>query len=327
MPSTARTCLLVALLTACSSGASTIDDDASTTDALEAVDSGGDDTVPDAEPDGDEDTDAPMATDVRDAGADSDGPGGNEGDAEDGGTTGGDTDPGGTPPETDADGAHRDADDAEIPEVGDPDGHASDAGAASDAGDSGTGSDAGDAASDSDATETGSDPDTADGIDGAPDLPPDPCVAIEATGDAVGDVPEDVTLLDCDGVAHSLRDLCAADAAWIYLYTGWCPPCQRTADQADAFFTEFRDRGLASYLVITQTPEFGVPNAGYCAGVRDHFGLSMPVLYDPDLALPAALGTGNNAVHLVLGPGNVIAHKDQYGTLSDVREVVEGLLP
>ncbi len=45
--------------------------------------------------------------------------------------------------------------------------------------------------------------------------PPDGLMGVEP-----GDVVPDLELLDCDGVAHTFHDLCDAEAAWIFTFSG-----------------------------------------------------------------------------------------------------------
>lgn len=160
------------------------------------------------------------------------------------------------------------------------------------------------------------------------DVEPAPeCLELAATGSAIGDIPEDVTLLDCDGNEHSLRGLCAEQAAWVFIYTGWCPPCQENARIANDFAAEFAAEGFASYFVISQTQTFDEPDADYCAGIRDQFGLTMPVLFDPDHAMPAAVGTPYFDIDIVLGADNELLFAKQHASRDEVRVVIRSRLP
>ncbi|MFT6399214.1 MAG: peroxiredoxin [Bradymonadia bacterium] len=153
------------------------------------------------------------------------------------------------------------------------------------------------------------------------------CLELVATGSDIGDVPTDVTLLDCDGNEHSLRELCAEQAAWVFVYTGWCPPCQVNAGIANEFAAEFASDGFATYFVVSETQTFDEPDADYCSGIRDRFGLTMPVLFDPDQAMPAAAGMPHFDIDIVLGADNELLFAKQHASREEVREVILSRLP
>lgn len=167
--------------------------------------------------------------------------------------------------------------------------------------------------------------------DAEPDLVPDVaegpiCLSAEATGAQIGQVPEDVVLQDCEGNEVRLRSLCEERAAWVFIYTGWCPPCQTVARQAQAFANRFAGEGFASYFVISETQEFSEPDAEYCAGIREQFRLTMPVLIDPGKTLPAAVDNPYFDIDVVLGPGNELLFADQHSDRDDVAAVIEAAL-
>ena len=73
----------------------------------------------------------------------------------------------------------------------------------------------------------------------------------------------------------------------------------------------------------------GTPaNAAFCASVRDQYGLTMPVLYDPDGVLPTALGIsgGVNSWSIVLAEGAVIKLKKKYASNAAVKAAIEAEL-
>lgn len=163
--------------------------------------------------------------------------------------------------------------------------------------------------------------------DTAPDVPPSLCPPTGPFGTDVGDTVADVSLMDCDGGIHRVADLCEADAAWIFLYAGWCPPCQRRAASAAAFYASIAGSGdVEAWFVVSETASYAAPGPADCAAARDRFGLTMTVLYDPDQALPEALGTEYWSVDAVLGPGNTLVFTDQYGSDDDVTDAMAPLL-
>lgn len=152
------------------------------------------------------------------------------------------------------------------------------------------------------------------------------CADSPGTGTGVGEVPDDVVLLDCDGNEVRLRDTCEARATWVFMYTGWCPPCQRNARDAAEIAAEFEGDDFAALFVITQTDESEEPSADYCAGIRERFGLEVPVLIDPDRLLPNAVGAPHFDIDLVMGPGNQILFVEQHAERDDVRAFISETL-
>lgn len=218
-------------------------------------------------------------------------------------------------------------------DTAEPDGSDGDAGA-SDAGDTGVmdadedaATDAGEDATDDSGTDVTVDASPDASEDTAPDAPPSLCPPTGPFGTGIGDTVADVTLMDCDGGTHHLADLCDADAAWIFLYAGWCPPCQRRAASAAAFYASIAGSGdVEAWFVVSETASYAAPGPADCAAARDRFGLTMTVLYDPEQALPEALGTEYWSVDAVLGPGNTLVFTDQYGSDDDVADAMEPLL-
>ncbi len=79
------------------------------------------------------------------------------------------------------------------------------------------------------------------------------------------------------------------------------------------------------YLVITNTGNFGsLPDAAYCAAVRDNFGLTMPVLFDANGVFPGHTGTGTKDEHIVLDETGTIVHTS--GSQSQAFGAINNLL-
>ena len=154
---------------------------------------------------------------------------------------------------------------------------------------------------------------------------PTTCPPTGPFGTAVGDAVPDVTLMDCDGAEHSLHELCDHEALWVFEFAQWCPPCRAFAPDVNRIYERFQDRDLAAYFVFTETDSFGPPTAADCAAVRDAYGLTMPVLYDPSGAFPAALGVATNAYNVILTRGGVIDWEGHYAE-SQVEGQLERLL-
>lgn len=139
--------------------------------------------------------------------------------------------------------------------------------------------------------------------------PPALCPPTGPFGDDPGEIAEDLVLMDCDGVAHSLHDLCERDVVWLFEMADWCPPCRAFADgDANRIYDRFTSESASfeGWMVISEDSAFAPADADDCAAVRDRYGIHMPVLYDPAGAFQAAFGVPSNEVHVVLRRGAVI---------------------
>lgn len=146
-------------------------------------------------------------------------------------------------------------------------------------------------------------------------------------GTAVGDVAPDVTLLDCEGNEVSLHEsLCDGSVGWAFVYAEWCPPCRSFArDDVESIWQSYRDQGLSGVVVVTADASYDAPTAELCAEVRDRYGLTMPVLFDPTGALPSGLDVRSNAVNVLFSEGMRIEWKGRYAE-SEVGGRIAGLL-
>ncbi|MFT7578959.1 MAG: hypothetical protein ACI9MR_000621 [Myxococcota bacterium] len=81
------------------------------------------------------------------------------------------------------------------------------------------------------------------------------------------------------------------------------------------------------FVVITENNSGSPPNAAYCRAIRDAFGLTMPVLYDPTGEFLSAAGLGSpNAWGVVTSEGVVIENKSKYSQTNahaKIREILE----
>jgi hypothetical protein len=101
---------------------------------------------------------------------------------------------------------------------------------------------------------------------------------------------------------------------------------QENAAEAAAIASEFAGDGFAAYFVITQNGEFDEPDADYCAGIRERFGLEVPVLLDPNRALPEAVDSTFFDIDVVMGPGNEVLFTQQHALRDEVRDAIRAAL-
>ena len=83
---------------------------------------------------------------------------------------------------------------------------------------------------------------------------------------------------------------------------------------AEQVYQTYRAQGgndFEAWIIVTQTNTFGAPNANHCRSVRSQYGLTMPVLYDPNGDWVRMMGISTNHYNIVLGPENRIEYKNQ----------------
>lgn len=93
-------------------------------------------------------------------------------------------------------------------------------------------------------------------------------------------------------------------------------------------YQDYKAQGYKQYLLINDASGFGSkPTSTYCKQIRDMYGLTFPVLFDPTGAFTAAYGfTGSNEQNIVLDEGGVIIYKKRYANQNEVKTVIEGAL-
>jgi peroxiredoxin len=136
----------------------------------------------------------------------------------------------------------------------------------------------------------------------------------------------DYTLQTCDGETVSIHELCGNPASLIIGYAGWCPPCNSNAPLWQTGYASRADSGLGAYFVINQNTSAAVPDATYCAGTRDRFGLTMPVLFDPTGRFHSTLGMAANDSSIVIDSDFEVIATGQYRSTSSVFADVDALL-
>ena len=92
-------------------------------------------------------------------------------------------------------------------------------------------------------------------------------------------------------------------------------------------FQSYKDQGYKQYLLINAGTS-GPPTSSYCKQVRDQYGLTFPVLFDPTGAFTQTYGfAGGNEQNLVLKEGGEIVFKGRYSSQNSVKQAIEGALP
>jgi len=139
------------------------------------------------------------------------------------------------------------------------------------------------------------------------------CPPVGPYGMAPGDIADDITLMDCDGVEHSLHSLCENQAVWLFEFADWCPPCRAFASsEMNDVYDSYAGPDFEGYMIISADAGFGAPDAADCEEIRTRYGVHMPVLYDPTGAFQTNFGVAPNEINIVLGQGAEIEWIGRY---------------
>lgn len=168
-------------------------------------------------------------------------------------------------------------------------------------------------------------------VDAGPEIPDagidaPMCPPSGPTGRAAGDIAPDLTLTDCDGVEHTLYDLCERRAVWLFEFADWCPPCREFAGgSANRIYDRFQGPDFGAWMVISEDAGFTGADAADCTEIRDRYGIHMPVLFDTSGALQSAFGVASNEIHIVLSEGMKIEWVGHYAG-NEVESRIEGVV-
>jgi peroxiredoxin len=131
----------------------------------------------------------------------------------------------------------------------------------------------------------------------------------DATGEGfeVGQTVPDLHLADQNGDEVSFASF-EGDLVLLDVSTLWCGPCQLLAAEAEATWQRYRDQGFV-YLTVIQQGQYADPaTPGDVAAWADQFGITAPVVGDPDaLTTPALEVVGG----VVAFPGVLVVGRDQ----------------
>lgn len=159
--------------------------------------------------------------------------------------------------------------------------------------------------------------------DGVCAVPGGSCPPAGPYGTSAGAIAPDVELFDCDGAPVALHTLCDHDVTWLFEFADWCPPCRSFASSdAEAVYQANAERDFEAYFVVSATRDFGAPSQTTCAEIRDRYGLTMPVLFDPTGALQTGLDIDSNAQNVVFTRGMRIDWVGKYAE-SEVASRIE----
>jgi len=97
---------------------------------------------------------------------------------------------------------------------------------------------------------------------------------------------------------------------------------------AEPRYQQYKDLGFEAWIVIAEDASGDDPSFDYCKGVREQYGLTMPILMDPNHVLPDALGYSapHNEWHFLLGEGVELLFKGKYPSQAQIDLRIEEAL-
>jgi len=178
---------------------------------------------------------------------------------------------------------------------------------------------------------------------GHPDAPAGNCPAAVTPADwtypagpygvQVDDRFEDMTLNDCDGNPVSFGDLLGSGEMVLFnVGAGWCAPCVQEAKIMEAEIHEvFCPRGLRIYQVLFETETGAAATTQFCKEWRDKFGLTFPVVIDPDFTVEphfsGAGAVGSTPLNLLVDRDGIIRFRAAGPPPADFNDRIDEMLP
>lgn len=146
-------------------------------------------------------------------------------------------------------------------------------------------------------------------------------------GIEVGQSFPDLKLIGCDGSEVALdTSRCDHEITLFSVGAGWCPPCWEEAPELQAAAAALGDQGVGVVQILFQDESAQPPTTAFCQEWMAHFGLTIPVLIDPQSNVL-------NFFEEAETPLNVVVDRDgevlwsQLGKPDDVQAVLTDLLP
>lgn len=151
-------------------------------------------------------------------------------------------------------------------------------------------------------------------------------------GTGVGDRIEDFTLRDCDGQSVRFGDVLAGAKLVLFnVAAGWCVPCMAETQTIEAdVHRPYCPRGLRIVQVLFEDENGAPASVNFCKKWREKFGLTFPVLIDPDFTtkkfFPGSI-SGSTPLNLLVDTGAVIRYRAAGPVPPDFHDRIEEFLP
>ncbi len=141
------------------------------------------------------------------------------------------------------------------------------------------------------------------------------------------------TLPRCDGTQWSFygeaEGFCEARFTVVSIAAGWCVPCQMEAQRMEEQLVQaYADQGVRVAVALIQDPYGNAPDATFCQGWVDQYGLTNPVMMDADQVTNIYFPGNMLPATLIVDSHGVIRHRE-YGLstgLETTRAALDALL-
>lgn len=120
-----------------------------------------------------------------------------------------------------------------------------------------------------------------------------PPEGLVAQGFEAGDVIPDFRLVDQHGDEVSLWQF-HGNVVVVDISTMWCSPCRELAEGAEETSHEFLDKGFVYLTILPENVERHTPSQDDLNAWGDHYGITQPIVSDPDRAYSAPAVPGDS---------------------------------
>lgn len=104
---------------------------------------------------------------------------------------------------------------------------------------------------------------------------------VEPTGTSEGEVSDGFELTNQFGEVVRLHDFCD-QVVFMVFSAGWCGACQAEAATLESFYTDHKAQGLMVLEVYIEDEDSALPEQDDLVAWADTYGLSIPVVADPN---------------------------------------------
>lgn len=150
-----------------------------------------------------------------------------------------------------------------------------------------------------------------------------------AYGTTVGRTMTPFELTRCDGTPFEFygeeEGFCDSRLTVILMSAGWCVPCRMEAELLeDRIIQPYGDRGVRVVQALMQDNDYGAPTGEFCQGWVDQYGLTNPVVMDPEQVTQRYFPDDSIPGTLIVDSRGVVRHRE-YGVSTNLRTITAKL--